>query len=196
MGLAFTSGWRGVPSSLGPGVELGGGPTSRGALPPVGPDGWEVVWETASLFEEMSFQPLLEDVQQRVEAGCFPHVYFLHEVLMGLGRVVVWLWWEVGVSQGLPPSGGVALWMRLTAHPWSCPEFCRSSFLIQILNLMLGLSSDIHSIIIHLSALDCRDLQKFKSSNRKCIFFLHYFSYLIFMGKPFTFLSWDFWENR
>ena len=50
------------------------------------------VWEAASLFEEMSFQPLLEDVQQRVEAGCFPHVYFLHEVLMGLGRVVVWLW--------------------------------------------------------------------------------------------------------
>ena len=83
VGLAFTSGWRGVPSSLGPGVELGGGPTSRGALPSVGP---------ASLFEEMSFQPLLEDVQQRVEAGCFPHVYFLHEVLMGLGRVVVWLW--------------------------------------------------------------------------------------------------------
>lgn len=48
-----------------------------------------MVWE-AALFEEISFQPLLEDVQQRVEAGCFPHVYFLHEVLMGLGRVVVW----------------------------------------------------------------------------------------------------------
>ena len=47
-----------------------------------------MVWE-AALFEETSFQPLLEDVQQRVEAGCFPNVYFLHEVLMGLG-VVVW----------------------------------------------------------------------------------------------------------
>ena len=127
MGLAFNSGWRGAPSSLRPGVELG----PRGALPPVGPVGWEVVWEAASLFEERSFQTLLEDVQQRVEAGCFPRVYFLHKPLMGLGRVVDWPQREVGVSQGLSPSGGVVLWMRLHSTslklPWILQEWLFNS---------------------------------------------------------------------
>lgn len=45
-----------------------------------------MVWEAASLFEERSFQTLLEDVQQRVEAGCFPRIYFVAQGSDGVGK--------------------------------------------------------------------------------------------------------------